>query len=291
MMSYLKSAAKTLGGRWKAMDGGEKKAKAKDWDAFANSSSVHGIRFTSPGFSRTRRLAWGVLIICGFGILFGSMTSAVVKYLQYEVNTIVTMVSEREANFPAVTLCNMNALRRSKFAASGSQNAQYLHLAKLLTMTDLEGTSGNVTLPDISGKHVKDMYRYFGHTLDQFEDGGMLLNCSYRGIKCDKASFKPVITDLGQCYTFNPGGEFGRKLYGKEMLTSTQPGNGFGLSMRLLAQADEYVLMPTQDFSTGWKMFIHDQKELPLADDYGFALSPGTHTHVGMVKRKVGKIR
>ena len=81
------------------------------WNGYANSSTVHGIKFTSEGFSRRRRLAWGVLLFTGLSVLFGFTVSTIVEYFQYKVNTIVTVGSERAAVFPAVTLCNLNALR------------------------------------------------------------------------------------------------------------------------------------------------------------------------------------
>ena len=265
------------------------KVVSNTWNGFANSSTVHGIRFTSHDFSRTRRIAWGILLFTGLSLLLGFTVSAVVEYFQYKVNTIVTVGSEREAAFPAVTLCNLNALRKSKFVESknNSKYSQLFMLAKILSMMDLTGSNENVTIPSFSGENVREMYRYFGHNMSPFSKGGMLLNCTYRNTPCNESFFKPVLTNLGQCYTFNPGGDFGKERYGKEILTATQPGSSFGLGMRLTVQSDDYVLMPTQEFSAGWKIFVHDQRELPLVADYGFALSPGTHTFVGLVKRKV----
>ena len=266
-----------------------KKMVANTWDGYANESSVHGLRFTSPGFSRTRRLSWAILIVTFFSILLGSFVSTVVQYFQFEVNTVVTMVSEREVKFPAVTLCNFNTLRRSKFkeASKDAKYAQLLGLAKLLTMVEFEGKS-NVSIPKVSGKSIREMYRYFGHTMNPFEKGGMLLNCTFKKAPCNSSFFKPVLTNLGQCYTFNPGGKFSTDLNDEGVLTASQPGSGFGLALRLIVQSDEYILMPTQEFSVGWKILIHDQEELPLVADYGFALSPGTHTFSALVKRKVG---
>ena len=262
---------------------------ARSWDGFVSSSSVHGIRFTSPGFSRIRRFIWTLMLVTGFSVLLGSITSTVVEYFRYEVNTVITMVSEREVTFPAVTICNLNTLRRSKFneASKDANYSQMLNLARILSMAGLKGSQRNLTIPRINGKKVQDMYKYFGHNMNSYEEGGMLLNCTFNEISCNKSFFKPVLTNSGQCYTFNPGGQFGRERFGKEVLTVKQPGSGFGLKIRLVVQANEYVLMPTHEFSAGWKMLIHDQKELPLVRDYGFALSPGTHTLVGLVKRKV----
>ena len=265
------------------------KVTAKTWDDFASSSSVHGIRFTSPGFTTLRRIVWSILLVAFFSVLIGFFTSTVVEYFRFEVNTIVTMVSEREANFPAVTICNLNTLRKSKFqeASKDQRYSKILNLAKILSLADIYNASDNMTVPFFSGDKVRDMYQYFGHTMDRFEKGGMLLNCTYSQGKCDQSYFRPVLTDLGLCFTFNPGGSFGRDRYGKEVLTLTQPGNGFGLSIRLNAQTEDYILMPTHRFSAGWKVFVHDQNEWPLAKDYGFAVSPGTHSLVGLVKRKV----
>ena len=255
------------------------KVMANTWDEFASESTVHGIRFTSPGYSRTRRWAWGLLIITFFSILLSSFVSTVVQYFRFEVNTIVTMVSERQVKFPAVTLCNFNTLRKSKFkeASKDPKYAQMFALAKVLAVMDFEGKNDNVSIPNVSGKTIRDMYRYFGHTMDRFEDGGMLVNCTYKKTPCNSSFFKPVITNLGQCYSFNTNSLF----------TASLPGSGFGLGLRLVVQSDEYLLMPTQEFSVGIKLLIHDQEELPLVSNYGFAISPGRHTFVALMKQKV----
>ena len=262
---------------------------AKTWDDYANSSSVHGLRFTSPGFTTPRRITWCLLLVTFLSVLVGFFASTVAEYFRFEVNTIVTMVSEREANFPAVTICNLNTLRRSKFQAARKdpKYSKILNLAKILSLADIQNDSENMPVPFFSGDRVRDMYQYFGHTMNRFEKGGMLLNCTYSQGDCDQSYFRPVLTDLGLCYTFNPGPKYlvgGGK---QRILTVTQPGNGFGLSVRLDAQTRDYILMPTHRFSSGWKVFVHDQNELPLAKDYGFAVSPGTHTLVGLEKRKV----
>lgn len=266
-----------------------KKMVANTWDGYVNSSSVHGIRFTSPGFSRTRRFTWALLIFTFFSILLSSFVSTVVQYFKFEVNTVVTMVSEREAKFPAVTLCNFNILRRSKFkeASKDPKYAQMLALAKMLAMMEFQGQDSSVSIPKVSGKVIREMYRYFGHKINPFEEGGMLLNCTYKKTPCNSSFFKPILTNLGQCYTFNPGRKFNKEHVGSGELTSSQPGSGYGLSLRLIVQSDEYMLIPTQEHSVGWKILIHDQEELPLVGDYGFALSPGTHTFVALMKRKV----
>ena len=198
------------------------------------------------------------------------------------------MVSEAEVEFPAVTLCNFNILQKSKFveASKDPEYAQMLALAKMLTMVEFQGESDNITIPKVSGKAIREMYRFFGHTMNRFEEGGMLLNCTYKKSPCNSKFFKPVLSNLGLCYTFNPGGNFSKELNG-HVLTASQPGSGFGLGLRLQVQSEEYILLPNQEYSVGWKILIHDQDEMPLVADYGFALSPGTHTFVALTKRKV----
>lgn len=269
----------------------QKRMATNTWDSFANESSVHCLRFTSPCFSRRRRFTWGILIIAFFSILLSSFISTVVRYFQFEVNTIVRMVPEHQVKFPAVTLCNINTLRKSKFkeANKDPKYAQMLALAKMLSVVEFKGKDDNLSIPKVSGKAVRDTYRYFGHSMDRFEDGGMLLNCTFKKAPCNSSFFKPVLTNLGQCYTFNPGGTFTNGQGTSGVLTASQPGSRFGLALRLVVQSDEYILMPTHEFSVGWKILIHDQKELPLVADYGFALSPGTNTFVALMKRKVRK--
>merc|ERR1719378_1391355 len=152
-------------------------------------------------------------------------------------------------------------------------------------MADLTDLSDNMTFPKFTGKAVRNIYNVFGHTMDDFDNGGMLLNCTYRDEKCDRSFFQPVLNQLGQCHTFNPGSSGNNG--SMKILKATHPGTSFGLRLRMTVQAKDYLLLPTQGFSTGWKMLIYDQKDLPLADIYGFALSPGTHALISLKKTKI----
>ncbi len=262
---------------------------AKTWDGFANTSSIHGLRYTSPDFNKIRRIAWAFLIFTGLSILIGSTIAVVLEYFQYEVNTIVRMVSEEEVDFPAITICNMNTMRKSYFQKRNKdpKYKQFMMLARILAMADLTDLSDNMTFPKFTGKAVRNIYNVFGHTMDDFDNGGMLLNCTYRDEKCDRSFFQPVLNQLGQCHTFNPGSSGNNG--SMKILKATHPGTSFGLRLRMTVQAKDYLLLPTQGFSTGWKMLIHDQKDLPLADIYGFALSPGTHALISLKKTKVSQ--
>eukprot|EP00794_Sanderia_malayensis_P015926 gene15926-17527_t len=271
------------------MKQGKEETMAKNWDGFAHTSSVHGLRYTSPDFNKTRRIAWTLFIATGLMILIGMTVQVVWEYYRYEVNTVVKMVSDKEVNFPAVTICNMNTMQKSKFTKVGKdpKYKQLLQLARILAMADISTASSNMQFPSFTGKDIKDIYKIFGHTMDQFEQGGMLLNCTYRNEVCNKSVFLPVLTHLGQCYTFNSGKDSNDSDKSIEILKVSHPGSSFGLKLRMTVQASDYLLLPTQGFSTGWKMYIHDQGDLPLADIYGFSLSPGTHTLVSLKKTRI----
>ena len=257
--------------------------KEKLWQDFADTASIHGIRFTSRNFSSYRRLAWAVLIITGLIVLTGMTIVTIMEYFDYKVNTIVTMVTENEPTFPAVTICNINTMRKSKLydMATSGKYKDFIKLANALAMADVTGSGSNTTIPAVSGHEIRGIYQYTGHTMDDFEKGGMIVNCSFRHHPCNRSDFVPVLTQLGQCYTFNSGKQ------SRTVRTITQPGSIFGLQIRLSVQVDEYVLLPTQEVSTGLKVFIHHQNVLPLADVYGLAVSPGTHTLIGLKKQKV----
>ena len=106
-------------------------------------STLHGIQNVFHGDSKLKRLIWLVIL------------------------------------FPAVTICNFNAVLKS-------------HLRNL--QTNFNGSWSHANYADI--------LRRYGHTINE---EGMLLQCTWKGKSCNSTDFFSTVQDIGLCHTFNSG--------------------------------------------------------------------------------------
>ena len=124
-------------------------------------------------------------------------------FFDYKVITIVSVTNDHETNFPAITICNQNALRKSKVEANPNDPAiQQLMIHSEEKSTNNTKTSNRIT----TGKELKDIYLKYGHTMENITSGGMLVSCATpKGEKCTEKDFHRTLTFSGLCYTLNSG--------------------------------------------------------------------------------------
>ncbi|XP_072039738.1 acid-sensing ion channel 1C-like [Amphiura filiformis] len=167
--------------------------------------------------------------------------------------------------FPAVTICNYNQFRKSAVENRFIESLRILY---------------SPTPPD-QGDYVENIINETGYDVvdtvltgaHQIKD--MLVNCSWRISKpCGVDNFTQVITDWGVCYTFNDPGNL------SDALVVNHVGNQNGLRLRLNIEQHEYVYR--DDIAAGIKIHIHPQGVRPLVKQYGFSVSPGFETSVGV---------
>ncbi|XP_070534564.1 uncharacterized protein [Ptychodera flava] len=91
------------------------KKRAKRW---ADETSSHGIARVANARSKCGRFFWTVIIICASVGLLTIITLLVREFLGYPVNTVLTIVPQNSAIFPAVTVCNTNRVRASELKNS-----------------------------------------------------------------------------------------------------------------------------------------------------------------------------
>ncbi|XP_019640449.1 PREDICTED: degenerin-like protein asic-2 [Branchiostoma belcheri] len=92
------------------------------WKNFRENSSAHGIPRTSTATSMVRRVMWSLLFLGACAYFIFQFHGLMVKYFSYPVVTNVEILFEPEVTFPAVAVCNLNAVRRSKLNLSRSES-------------------------------------------------------------------------------------------------------------------------------------------------------------------------
>ncbi|XP_072039700.1 acid-sensing ion channel 1C-like [Amphiura filiformis] len=93
----------------------EKKSSSEITHDFASESTFHGIKYvTDPKHSIFRRFIWTLIILGALVWLGFNVTMSFKQFFQFPKSTLVTVKHVPDLNFPAVTLCNFNQLRKSK---------------------------------------------------------------------------------------------------------------------------------------------------------------------------------
>ncbi|XP_049718428.1 acid-sensing ion channel 3 [Elephas maximus indicus] len=259
---------------------------ASDIRVFASRCTLHGLGHVfGPGGLTLRRGLWAAAVLLSLATFLYQVAERVRYYGEFHHETALDERESHQLTFPAVTLCNVNPLRRSRLtpndlhwagpALLGLDPAE--HAAFLRALGQPPAPPGFMPSPTFD---MAQLYARAGHSLDE-----MLLDCRYRGQPCGPENFTVIFTRMGQCYTFNSGAG------GAELLTTFKGGAGNGLEVMLDVQQDEYlpVWRDTEEtpFEVGIRVQIHTQEEPPIIDQLGFGAAPGYQTFVSCQKQQL----
>ena len=177
------------------------------WQSFANTSTLHGLRFIFPyGRPTPRRLLWAAALLACMGLLALESTERLAYFFSYPHVTSLDAVVSGSLVFPAVTICNLNAYRFSRL----TRNDLY-HAGELLALLDvhLRIPEPHLAEPDVlaflSDKANFSAYRPKPFSMREFTERvghdlkEMILYCRYQGQECSHRDFKtvsPVLVSL-----------------------------------------------------------------------------------------------
>uniref|UniRef100_UPI004038EEBC acid-sensing ion channel 3 isoform X1 n=1 Tax=Callospermophilus lateralis TaxID=76772 RepID=UPI004038EEBC len=264
----------------------EARRPASDIRVFASSCTLHGLGHVfGPGGLTLRRGLWATAVLLSLAAFLYQVAERVRYYGEFHHETTLDECESHRLTFPAVTLCNINPLRRSRLTPND------LHWAgpSLLGLDPAEHTAFLRSLgrppapPGFMPSPTFDMEQLYARAGHSIED--MLLDCRYRGQPCGPENFTVIFTRMGQCYTFNSGAN------GAELLTTPKGGAGNGLEIMLDVQQEEYLPvwkdMEETPFEAGIRVQIHSQEEPPIIDQLGFGAAPGYQTFVSCQKQQL----
>ena len=138
----------------------------------------------------------------------------------------VNNVYESPADFPAVTICNLNPF-------DGSKESAYNYTNSFLQSPN-NGNTYSQKLGTMKSQIYADDSRgaSFMNTIG-FDLSTMLVTCQYNGNDCGLSSFITYVTyDKGNCYIFN------FKMTNQSIQTSNQAGQFYGLQLELFSGFD-----------------------------------------------------
>ncbi|XP_016052484.1 PREDICTED: acid-sensing ion channel 3 [Miniopterus natalensis] len=264
----------------------EPRRQASDISVFASSCTLHGLGHVfGPGSLTPRRGLWALAMLLSMAAFLYQVAERVRYYGEFHHETALDERESHQLTFPAITLCNINPLRRSRLTPNDLHWAgpSLLGLEPSEHAAFLRVLGQPPTPPGFMPSPTFDMARLYaraGHTLED-----MLLDCRYRGQPCGPENFTAIFTRMGQCYTFNSGAD------GAELLTTPKGGAGNGLEIMLDVQQDEYLPMwkDTEEtlFEVGVRVQIHTQEEPPSIDQLGFGAAPGYQVFVSCQQQQL----
>ncbi|XP_048876279.1 amiloride-sensitive sodium channel subunit gamma-like [Brienomyrus brachyistius] len=253
-------------------------------------TTAHGIPNIFRARHWFRRWLWALLVIFAFCCAFWQCMEMVMTFYSYPSHEKITLISNSKLMFPAVTICNLNSLRRTalekNFALNSTLSWNRTSFSSSARDANRCGFFSNKFASEfnrLSEEEKLDM----GH---QLED--MLIFCTYHGRPCNTSFFSGFVNyKFGNCYTFNS--HKNTDIRGKPIngvpLNTTKAGFTYGLHMELFIQQTEYVRDITH--SAGIRLLVHDQHATPFPEDEGVNIPPGTETDIGITRIGIRRLK
>ncbi|XP_077863187.1 degenerin mec-10-like [Saccoglossus kowalevskii] len=94
-------------------------------EQFASSTTAHGINRVSSTERPFRKVMWCMIVLVAFSTFTIHASALIIKYLDFDVTYKLKVMKESTVEFPSVTMCNMNKMRKSAII-----NTKYHDIAK-----------------------------------------------------------------------------------------------------------------------------------------------------------------
>jgi hypothetical protein len=211
----------------------------------------------------------------------------VIQFFKRDVNIQYSSFIDTPADFPAITICNLNP-----FDFSNQLTADFIAnitWANSMNPTIDMSSSANsdydsVSLVDDIGKVIlasliANIYNYTDEQRKQisYSMETMLISCNFNGNRCNSSDFDWFPTyEYGSCWTFNSIRN-SAKISKKSSLSGAK--NGLVLELYVGSQGDN---MDSYTVSSGIHAIVHNNSILPIVKYVGIPLSIGEASTVGI---------
>ncbi|KAL6730003.1 hypothetical protein Aduo_001006 [Ancylostoma duodenale] len=266
---------------------------SRETQHFSQTTTMHGPKRIYQG-KRLAMYFWILMVLCS-GILLCYQVSTLIK--MYVSNPTVSQVSflinEKGMDFPAVTICNFNPIKKSyikKLNASGDFSD---HLLEYLieSLMDTRALYGNA---DRAQLHVGDRaLQVYQESHPNFTITGFFneagFNCSetmklcmFIGRQFDCCKYmRPTMTNMGNCHTLDMRGA--RNWMQKQTVSGVNAGLQIFLDAHMEEQFDgtgDGTEPPfTNGYENGFRYYVHPPETIPYLVSEGISVSPGTKVY------------
>nr|XP_058963582.1 amiloride-sensitive sodium channel subunit beta-like [Pocillopora verrucosa] len=291
-------------------EGNTAKVKSRILACFSY-TTAHGYgRFaTAIGESRLRKWFWLLACAAAYGVFTYQLMDLASQYLSKPLKTRASIAHEQKLEFPQVTICNLNKIRKSKlpqqiidefpeilnFDIGETETRNITATPSQPGQNDFPAVMNLGDLPlfvQVVEKTHQRLAEYPEAELEQLghqlED--MILACWFNAMECLFNKQHLWIQfwhhKYGNCYTFNRGtNEHNERT---EVMTSSLPGHEGGLTLDINIEQYEYIDLLSQE--AGVRIFVASQNDMPFPHELGHSAPPGYATAIQLRKVVVGRL-
>ncbi|XP_076075969.1 bile acid-sensitive ion channel-like [Mytilus galloprovincialis] len=239
------------------------------WKDFSQSTGFHGINKLSHSTNKLRLVIWSIILLACTTFLAIFVTTQIIDYYNYPVNTNMYTETHSEMQFPAVTICNLNSLKRNSILNDTRMENHYLKLSLL----EFYATPSNWSDP-----FFKEQNFFENRTLTTVLKDHKIRSqvWEFHGRDLDAKEYVSFfILRSGPCLTFDPNGQ----------ITTDITGSKFNLNAWINIDAENDYF--GESFGTGIKFKIHDPNEYPDFDGISeYYVEPGREISAAITKNK-----
>ena len=258
----------------------------KRFNKWLEHTTVHGIVHVFKGKSTLKRIFWLFIFV---GAVTGLLINVVNRFQYLLSSPTATSVridnNQDGVQFPAVTICNLTPIDKYTAAQYGVVDfIDLLYGSIIFHDYDDDSFSSSIaecdralinSVPDeVKAESLRDLLANGQLSVHDF-----IVSCSYGTLSNngDEAvycvdQFKPIMTNLGLCYTFNGELNSTRKV--------AVTGQRYGLRLVLDIHQDYFETSINND--VGIKISLDPQGLLPEPDERGIAVSPGQYAYIAL---------
>lgn len=244
----------------------------KRFKKYIESTTAHGVARIFISKSYARRVFWLVIVLTtASACLYNCIDRILILTSRHSITTI-NLKQGREMDFPAVTICNLNMLRKDYLEGLGLDRiVQSILLPHLQESSPFNCKAQLSLMPDLPNITYQEMFKQGGSSLETF-----IIGCEYFEQECEvnHANFVPTLTRLGYCYTFNGGSQ------DRPIRKTKTTGSRLGLKLVFNVEHDQYLASPNLD--VGIKVVIHHQGVPPKPDEQGIAVPTSSNAFISL---------
>ena len=258
--------------------------------SLAERSTFHAIPNIVQTDSTTIKLIWAVCLIMSAGYCAKVLITNTVDYFRYEVETVIKIDRESEAEFPTITLCFVQVcadnelyqldIDLDRFQKSANSSDLYNS-----TRTIFENMRNYFRTKTYYNQSLRNILLRYNKTRSIKEH---LISCQYSGEACSEKNFEYFqLGEFQRCFKFNSGKDWNN---GKqEIRVAKRYGKNNGLQLELIAGNPAKCNLPLTSTS-GLILYVHNYTYSVSEDTNGIQLAPGTETSIAIDRTFVNKL-
>lgn len=244
-------------------------------------STAHGLAKIATSVKTKRKVMWALLVIIGFTAATLQLSLLVKKYLQFAVVEVSEMKTGMPVEFPAVTICNIQAISLTKIKHEMERpNSKVVDWFKFQQCSRFGEQQIRMESTQAFFENLNQEAKASGHDIND-----VLLHCRFNQQKCNATKFTHFFDGQNyfNCYTFNS-----KRLEEKILIQATGP--EYGLSLVFALDNDDpplgayglYNINNNIAHSAGLRVQVHAPNTMPSPVDHGFDIPPGFSSSVGL---------